>query len=706
MQLASASVPRLFVGTMHWGRRVMRHGCFVVRPLALVLAAASLPSLASADPVPAAPSVAIPAAPIVQTQPADTPAVQQPTAEAAPATTAPAATAPTPEPVATPVQPASPPAAEQSAAPVAPPATPAATTAEPGAAPAADAPAVAPAAATPAPATPPAEQAAQAPPAKPQLGALVRAKIEARKGQSSETELADGAALKAFYLSRADAPLWISDGAFNDRAVLAISEIKKANDWGLDATAFTLPELSASTSEDGLADAELTLSVAALKYANHARGGRISNPAVQLSSYVDRMPQLLDPKVVLEQLASSATPDATLRGFHPQHPQFEKLRQRYLALLRAAEAEDIVIIPKGPVISPGQRHEHVTLLRQRLKVPASEANTDALYDDAIVAAVRKFQTEKGLSPDGAVGNGTRSALNAIDVPSPDKVRANMEMWRWIPQDLGATHIWVNLPAFTYQFVQDGKLVHEERVITGLVDKQTPTFSADMDLVTAHPRWNVPDSIKVKELYPSLARGGTYFEKQGLRMTRNGKPVDPYNIDWGSADIRSFDVQQPPGPSNVLGLFKFTFHNKHIVYMHDTPTKPLFERPSRPFSHGCVRVRNPQRLAELVLGADKGWTPEQVAKLVSGSPVENPIPLEKKLPVHLVYFTEVIADNGDVVRYPDVYGHEQRVVLALAGRFDQIARGEDHLAPVKYSQTRYTSSANPLETFMNNLFGGF
>jgi murein L,D-transpeptidase YcbB/YkuD len=621
---------------------------------------------------------------------------------------------------ATPIAPSSPPSAAQapatSADPTAPPAAQAASPSAPAvpsatspvapapATPAADAPAVSPPAAA-----PPATQAAQTPPAKPQLGALVRAKIDARGAQASEAELGDGAALNAFYLARADAPLWIADGALNDRAVLVLAEIKKADDWGLDAAAFTLPEVVALSSEESAADAELKLSLAALAYARHARGGRILNPAVQLSSYVDRVPQLLDPKVVLDQLATSTTPDATLRGFHPQHPQFEKLRQRYLTLLRATEAEEIVIIPKGPVISPGQRHEHIALLRQRLKVPApaatGDAPTDTLFDDALADAVRAFQTKKGLSPDGVVGNGTRAALNAIDVPSPDKVRANMEMWRWIPQDLGATHVWVNLPAFTYQFVRDGKVVHEERVITGLVDKQTPTFTAEMDMVTAHPRWNVPDSIKVKELYPSLARGGTYFEKQGLRMTRNGRPVDPYSIDWGSADIRSYDVQQPPGPSNVLGLFKFTFHNKHIVYMHDTPTKPLFERPSRPFSHGCVRVRNPERLAELVLEADKGWTADQVAALVSGPPVENPIPLEKKLPVHLVYFTEVIADNGDVMRYPDVYGHEQRVILALEGRFDQIARGEDHLAPVKYSQTRYTGG-NPLETFMNNLFGGF
>lgn len=597
-------------------------------------------------------------------------------------------------------------------APVQAPAAP--VTASPSAEAAPRAAAEAPAAAA-APAEAPAEAAPQAaapPPAKPGLGALVRARLDALLPTLSETEQKEAAALEAFYEARADAPLWIADGALNDRAVLAIAEIRKAGEWALDADAFELPEVSGVLSEEAAADAELVLSRAALLYARHARGGRIEDPAKQLSSYLDRKPQLLDPKLVLDRLADAAAPDATLRGFHPQHPEFEKLRQHYLALLKSAgEAAEIVRLPKGPVLSPGQTHPHVALLRQRLDVPvaagdAGEPADEAFYDDALLAAVKAFQTDKGLAPDGLVGGGTRAALNDIDLPSPERVAANMEMWRWIPDDLGATHVWVNLPEFTFQFVRDGKVVHEERVITGLVDKQTPTFTADMDMVTAHPRWNVPDSIKVRELYPSLARGGTYFQKQGLRMTRNGRPVDPYYVDWSTADIRQFDVHQPPGPANVLGLFKFTFHNKHIVYMHDTPTKHLFDRPSRAFSHGCVRVRNPVRLAELVLEADKGWSPEEVRALVSGSPVENPIKLDTKIPVHIVYFTERIDDDGTVHRFKDVYGHEQRLVLALAGRFDAIAVGPDHLAPVRLERPRYASGPNPLETFFNNIFGGF
>lgn len=629
----------------------MRHRLRGIAPSCVLLLAASvLPATAFADPV-AAPDAAPPAAPITAapTQPAD--------ATAAPVTAAPAA------------QPAPP--------------------------------------ASPAP-----EQAATPAPTKPQLGALVRAALDTLPKTATEAERQDALALKDFYLARNDAPLWIADGSLNDRAVLVIAEIKKANDWGLDASAFALPDVGGTLTEESAADAERKLSVAALTYARHARGGRITEPAKQLSSYLDRTPQLLDPKAVLADLAGSTPPDATLRGFHPKHPQFEKLRQKYLELLKSASTADAIVrLPKGPALSPGQTHPHVALLRQRLKVPAPAGTAEqpadeAFYDDALATAVKAFQTEKGLAPDGIVGAGSRAALNDIDVPNPDRVRANMELWRWMPEDLGATHVWVNIPEFMFEFVRDGKVVHEERVITGLVDKQTPVFSAVMDTVTIHPRWNVPDSIKVRELYPSLARGGTYFQKQGLRMTRNGKPVDPYYVDWGSADIRQFDVHQPPGAANVLGQFKFTFHNKHIVYMHDTPTKHLFNQATRAYSHGCIRVRNPARFAEVVLEFDKGWTPDQVASLVNADPVENPIVLDKKIPVHTAYFTQWVNDAGELVSFKDVYGHEQRVILALEGRFNAIARGPDHLAPVTYAKSQYAGGGNPLETFFNNVFGGF
>ncbi|HEX9881493.1 MAG TPA: L,D-transpeptidase family protein [Hyphomicrobium sp.] len=496
-------------------------------------------------------------------------------------------------------------------------------------------------------------------------------------------------ALAAFYAKRIYEPIWVGPAGLTPKAEAAVAEIKKADDWGLNASDFTLPgPLASDAAPSALAEAETTLSAAVLKYARYARGGRITNPAQDLSSYLDRTPQLLGPQDVLAQLATSTEPDAALRSFHPQHPQFEKLRQALLKLRKDAAENEIVRIPDGPLLKPGMSHPDIALLRKRLEVapPAPTADgkpVDAtFFDDALKDALLAFQKAKGLNPDALVGRGTRSVLNDVEVLSPDKLVANMEAWRWMPADMGDLYVWVNIPEFTLRIVKGGSVIHTERAITGLVGKQTPVFSENMKNIIFQPRWNVPNSIKVNELYPSLARGGEYFERQGLRLTQNGRRIDPDDVDWDETDIRRFDVYQPPGPHNALGVVKFAFPNKHLVYMHDTPTKHLFENATRAYSHGCMRVRNPVRMAEILLAEDKGWDAAKVDDLVAHGPEDNAIAIERAIGVHVTYFTAWVDDNGETQMASDIYGHEKRITLALAGKWNQIAKGPNHLAPVQ------------------------
>jgi murein L,D-transpeptidase YcbB/YkuD len=378
----------------------------------------------------------------------------------------------------------------------------------------------------------------------------------------------------------------------------------------------------------------------------------------------------------------------------------------------------------------------VALVRKRLGVPVPAAQDGAepdenFYDDDLAAAVAKFQDEKGEKPDAIVGRKTRAAFNDIEVPSPQRLLANMEMWRWMPDDLGDFHVWVNIPEFLVRVVKNGEIIHEERIITGTTSNQPPVFSDAIQTIYFNPRWHVPQSIKVNELYPSLARGGSSFQRQGLRLMRNGRYIDPRSVDWSRADIRNFDVYQPSGPGNALGIVKFTFPNKHAVYLHDTPTKNLFNAESRTFSHGCMRVRDPMRLAEVLLEQDKGWSPDEVHITQKSDPDEVPITLDKKIPVHITYLTAVVGEDGSERVMKDIYGHEQRVKLALEGQFDKIAKGRDHLAPVKFQRVqyayspddwgfffgggqnggdpqkrRYKKNNSSLNDFFNNMFGGF
>ncbi|MFA6141275.1 MAG: L,D-transpeptidase family protein, partial [Hyphomicrobium sp.] len=492
-----------------------------------------------------------------------------------------------------------------------------------------------------------------------------------------------------FYASRTE-PVWVTEKGWTPQALAVIDELKRAGDWGLDAADFAVPTLpslmpDAAQSEKALTDAEMALSLAALKYARYARGGRIADPATQLSSYLDRKPTLRHPLLVMNQIAASDAPGEYLQKLHPQHAQFEKLRQQYLARRDGAARITVDIPAKGNKLYPGTTHQDIALVRERLGVPATDGGPD-VYDDPLVEAVKAFQTKRDISPaNGIINAKTRRAFNEHTQVSPSTLLANMEEWRWMPEDLGETYVWVNVPEYTVSVVSQGEVVHTERIIVGELDKQTPIFSQDLQTIYFHPRWNVPESIKVKEILPSLARGGGYFHRQGMKLVRNGREIKASSVNWGRADIREYDIYQPSGPGNALGRMKFTFPNKHSVYMHDTQSKGLFGEAQRTFSHGCVRVKNPQRLAEVLLGIDKGWSAHEVDELLDGEPEELGVPLNQHIPVHIAYFTAQVDDGGEVTTEKDVYGHEKRITQALKGQWKDIDKGSDHLAQVELAR---------------------
>ena len=443
----------------------------------------------------------------------------------------------------------------------------------------------------------------------------------------SSANAEDRAALSAYYGSTAATLLWVDGAGLSAKAQGVLAEFAAADDWGLGAKAFELGDLSKVPP----ADAEIKLSLALLNYARHARGGRITDPARQLSSYLDRQPQLLAPQAVIAHAATAADVRQYLRALHPKHPQFEKLRERYAAARSAGAGQ------------------------------AAEAA---------------------------------------------QLRANMEMWRWIPEDMGKLHIWVNLPEYKIRVMKDGAVLHEERVISGLKDKQTPVFSDEMETVVFKPYWGIPESIKIKDIYPSLARGGAMAKRYNIKVAYNGKIIDPATIDWSTADIRKFEVYQPSGEGNMMGVLKFLFPNKHQTYMHDTPDKKLFDAAERTFSHGCMRVKHPVKLAEVVLAEDQGWDPGKVQDLTLTGPENNQVQLTSKIPVHITYFTAWVGEDGTLSRFKDMYGHEQRVRLALDGKFAQIARGPDHLAPVKLTRLPTVQGSKHIGDMMHGFANGY
>ena len=287
-----------------------------------------------------------------------------------------------------------------------------------------------------------------------------------------------------------------------------------------------------------------------------------------------------------------------MRELHPKHPQFEKLRQAYLALRGAGGDRALVTIPAGPALKPGQKHPDIALVRQRLGANTADGADATIYDEALVASVKAFQADKGLAKaGGTITAGTRAALNASDTGKVRKLLANMEQWRWMPADLGDLYVWVNIPEFTLRVVKNSEVIHSERIIAGKTDTQTPVFSDEMQTIVLPPVLGRAGEHQGQGLWPSLARGGGVLQRHGLRLQRNGRDIDPASVDWTRADIRNYHVYQPPGGANVLGVVKFVFPNKHQVYMHDTPTKNLFgaaQRRSATAACACATRRGSPR----------------------------------------------------------------------------------------------------------------
>jgi len=248
---------------------------------------------------------------------------------------------------------------------------------------------------------------------------------------------------------------------------------------------------------------------------------------------------------------------------------------------------------------------------------------------------------------------------------------NMERWRWYPRDLGRFHVWLNIPEYIVRVIDRNRVVHSERSVVGKRKTKTPDFSDWMEEIVFHPTWNVPDSIKVEEIIPALRRGSPILARQNLGIRYNGRAINPYSVDWRRSDVRRFHFYQPPGRRNVLGFVKFMFPNKHAVYMHDTPSKQLFKQQIRTYSHGCMRIRNPRRLAEVLLAQDKGWRPHHIAALINAG-ITHPVQLTRKIPVHITYLTARVDRDGRLEVYGDIYGHDRRLANALTGRGDLIA----------------------------------
>jgi len=523
-----------------------------------------------------------------------------------------------------------------------------------------------------------------APPQTP-LGQTIKAGLSTAYYGAAKDSLAYAEAQKLyfFYGARHFEPIWLdetADGAvaFSAPAQKILKLFDAAETEGLRPSDYLTPDLDVTlvgTDPIKMATLETAFSRATMRYATHIYTGRIVPGSI--SPDLDITPKTLDEASLLVQLALSPDPVKVLAALEPTHPEFLALKAA-LATFDQGQIDRPIQIEAGVTLKPGMSDARVPVLRQRFELPGTP---DTVYDDSVVEAVKAFQQTRNLFVDGVMGPATVAALNGGAPLTKADIIANMERWRWMPRDLGKFNVMVNVPEFRLSISRDNKEEYTTRVVVGATKHPTPIFSDSIRHIVVNPYWNVPSSIVKAEIAPAVMRDPGYIDGHNYDLLYNGAPVSPWQVDWNQVGPTNFPfrIRQRPGASNALGQIKFLFPNKHDVYLHDTPSKSLFERDVRAFSHGCVRVQNPMEFADALMANEPNISRASLEGMFGAA--ERWVNPEQQIPVHIAYFTVRVAADGSLQSFQDVYGHNARLIAAMglaapAQPVDIVAEADD------------------------------
>jgi murein L,D-transpeptidase YcbB/YkuD len=505
-----------------------------------------------------------------------------------------------------------------------------------------------------------------------------QAAIAAMRGQQAtewQGTVVDLNLVGLYYANPANGMIWVSNGRPTKAAADLIKAIGLASEDGLDeadyvTTALMLPQRI--TGDKDAAGFELAMSQAFLSFARDLHGGQTSPAAASASDIViARKP--VDPAAWLS-LARDKGVSAALDRLRPKHPQYFQLRQMLMGYRSLAERGGWPSIAMGPALKPGMRAARVGQMRANLEArgySGIDAGDADLYDGNIVAVVQHFQKRHGLEPDGVAAQATIAALNVTADQRVKQIIVNLERWRWLPDDLGSRHVFVNQAGFEMFLANDGQVVSRHRVIVGKPFHKTPMFSDRIAFVEFNPSWTVTPDIATNEILPKLREDPGYLERNDYVLyggwDASAPVIDPWSVDWHAISGSAFPyrIVQKPGPKNALGVVKFMFPNKFNIYLHDTPSRQLFAQTGRAFSHGCIRVHEPIKFAEELLGLDGSQTPDGIRSLIDAGKTVT-VGLKTKVPVHLAYFTVWIDEDGSPSFFPDVYDRDELVTRLLSG----------------------------------------
>ena len=476
-------------------------------------------------------------------------------------------------------------------------------------------------------------------------------------------------ALDAYYHQQGGALIWLG----TPRMAELVAHLLAAEEDGLDPASYPSAKLGKLAAAVDQMDArnqaivELAFSAAFLEFAADLQVGRFLPRKIDPNFFL--VDKSIDPVAALTGVAQAPNVAEFFAEWQPKGADYAALKVALAQYRAIASAGGWPVVPLGDVVKPGTDDPRVPAIRARLAVTDGPMAPDfgEHYDEALEAVVQAFQARHGIDPDGVIGNATIAALN---VPVEDRIRQivlAMERWRWMPDNLGADHVIVNIAGYELKLVKGGKEADRMAVVVGKPYSRTPVFSDAIRYVELNPYWNVPSGIAIKEELPVLRKNPAARAASGFEAVQNGVPVPLTAINWSQYGPGNFPFQlrQKPGPKNALGRAKFVFPNKFNVYLHDTPSRGSFDKTDRAFSHGCVRLSRPVDLAEEVLADVPGWDRARIDEVIAGGK-NTVVNLVHPLPVHITYLTAWV-QNGQVNFRSDVYEQDEKLIDALGGR---------------------------------------
>lgn len=445
---------------------------------------------------------------------------------------------------------------------------------------------------------------------------------------------------KELYAHYDGSPLWLDgDGLRERRTKTLMTALLNADADALALDAYPLQDLrrvlvslrdAKEPSAELLADVDVTLTTTYVMLGEDLLIGQVSPRSVSQDWHIEHTPAQVDS--TLDRFLRDRDFDVSLTRMRPEYEEYTAL-QKHLERYREIVAQGgWRPVPEGKTVKPGDPipAQRLQALRDRLRREAYLTDDSAsdsgvmrgsVYDREVAGAVALFQSEHGIVVDSALGPETVKSLNVPAEYRLGQIAANMERYRWMPRNPGYKYVVVNVPAFRLEAFENGTKAMEMKVIVGAEyeNRNTPAFADSMQYVVFRPYWNATDNIMENELWPKVSADPSYLERNNYEVVTEG----------GKQRIR-----QRPGEKNALGLVKFMFPNTFDIYMHDTPDQELFDKDVRAFSHGCIRLEQPERMAEWVLG----WSPQQVQDAMHSDRDDRRVNLERKVAVYIVYFT--------------------------------------------------------------------